>query len=245
MKKKNFTFVVYCILFFVIWFIALNLIYTVKAVRKAFAEPKVVIQLNEPIFMVSVNVEAEPVVVGWHMLDSGFVYMRQDGYVWLNQSVGNTVVSIEESQIRSSRDNKHILSKEELRNLLTNICNGVSSGELEFEIKDYSRYSSEMTIGVSGEYEGFFVLKDGHLAVPVGDTNLEQVWSAKEHFPYRVILLCIVLATFIVTLLSSIGYYLSKKTNSIKPYLLINGIPIVLLISYIIFLAMKGYFGPI
>lgn len=40
-----------------------------------------------------------------------------------------------------------------------------------------------MTLVVSGDYDGFLALKDGHVTVPVDDTNLDQVWSAREHIP--------------------------------------------------------------
>lgn len=242
--KKNKALVL-IILFWLIWFIALNLIYTVKAVRKAFEIPNVVIQLNEPLFMVSVETKTEPVVVGWHILDSGYAYMRRYGSVWLSQSVGNAVVSIEESQIRTTHGDQHILSEEEMRALLTNICNGESFSGMSYKISNYSRYSSEMTLVVSGDYDGFIVLKDGHVSVPVDDTNLDQVWNARDHFPYRAVLSCLISSVIIVAFLSTIGFFVSKRANNIFPYFLINGIPAVLLIAYVVYLAAVGYFAPI
>ncbi len=245
MRKMKRLFVVSCVSFFVIWFIALNLVYTVKAVREAFEIPNVMIQLNEPLFMVSVEEKTEPAVVGWHIIDSGYAYMRQYGRVWLNQTEGNAVVSIEDSQIISARENRHILSDEELRTLLTQICNSESFDGIEYMIKDYSRYSSEMTLVVSGNYDGFLVLKDGHVSVPVDDTNLDQVWNARDHFPYKAVLSCLISSVIIVVFLSTIGFFVSKRANNIVPYFLINGIPAVLIIAYVVYLAVVGYFAPI
>jgi len=245
MRKMKRVIVISFVPFFLIWFIALNLIYTVKAVRKAFEIPNVTIQLNEPLFMVSVEAKPEPVVVGWHILDNGYALMRRYGRVWLSQSEGNAVVSIEDSQIISTKENRHVLSDEEIRTLLTKICNNESFDRINFTIKDYSRYSSEMTLVVSGDYDGFLALKDGHVTVPVDDTNLDQVWSAREHFPYMTVISCLVSSVIIVTFLSAIGFFVSKRANNIFPYLLINGIPAALLIAYLIFLSTAGYFAPI
>lgn len=245
MKKMKRVIVVSFVSFLLIWFLTLNLIVTVRAVREAFEIPNVMVQLNEPLFMVSVDTKTEPVVVGWHKLDSGYAYMRRYGRVWLSQSAGNSVVSIEDSQIISTKENRHVLSEEEIRTLLTKICNNESFDGINFTIKDYSRYSSEMTLVVSGDYDGFLALKDGHVTVPVDDTNLDQVWSAREHFPYMTVVSCLISSVIIVTFLSAIGFFVSKRTNNIFPYLLINGIPVVLLIAYVIFLSTAGYFAPI
>ena len=51
MRKMKRVIVISFVPFFLIWFIALNLIYTVKAVRKAFEIPNVTIQLLHRILL--------------------------------------------------------------------------------------------------------------------------------------------------------------------------------------------------
>lgn len=228
------------IIFWIVWFLGLNLFFTVREVRRAYETPNVTVQLNKPVYGIY-NYKADGSNdFGLEKITSGFAYSRSGGRLWIDTKSW-AFVSFEKTIIKEF-DSKRCLSEEEIEKFLSDICEGKNTYQLDYRTDDSTH---DVLLNVNGKYEGTVYLKHGHLIVPVGDTNLNIVWSAREHFPYMTVISCLISSVIIVTFLSAIGFFVSKRVNKISPYLLINGIPAALLIAYVIFLSTAGYFAPI
>lgn len=235
------------LLFWIVMFIAANLVYTTHEIRSAFAAPNVQIQLYEPIIGIQ-DLDEESNRFEWKKITSSFAYARGSGIIWLFGESCEAYVVIDKTVISNTESvDKAALTREELVVFLCKICEGkLEKGEVEFrkDSKDAWDKHSEIQLFVTGKYEGYITLEKGHAFTTVDNTNLELVWSAADHFPYYAVVGCLVFATIISIFLVLIGVVIFRKTGKWRSLYLILTIPVVISVGYIIYLACTGYFRP-
>ena len=235
-------------------FIAFNLIYIYREIRLAFEAPNVTVKLNAPIFGVYGITGTAEDQLNWKKIESGSAFARFNGRLYL-ESECQAYVSIDETEIRdASVDEQYILSSEELSSILIDVCEAnYESSDLQFEIEDLSNYVSNgvfylpriIKVYVSGRYNGYITLYSGHPSVPVKETNLNQVWNASEHFPYRTVLTCLIISAILCAILFIIGNLIMRRMKTPKVFVFVMTVPAIILFVYILYLVSVGYFAPI
>lgn len=239
--------VLFVLLFWLVIFISANLVFTTKKIRAAYELPNVEVQLYEPVFGIR-DLDKDCNHLEWKKIDSSYAYLRGNGNIWLFGEDSEVYVFIDQTVLNDTESDGNLLTREEVVDLLCKICEGdMEQCDIEFsrESDDALTKYEDVKLFVSGKYEGYIYLRRGHAYTTVNNTNLKEVWSEFEHFPYYAVVWCLVFATMFSALIVLIGITISRKTGKMLPLCMILAIPTVIAVAYIVYLACIGYFGPI
>ena len=254
MRKIKLLFLLFGLIIWFIGAIALNLIYTTKKMRDAYASPNVRVQLSEPIYGVSGITPINNGDFYLKKIDNVFVAARSNGYLFSTKDC-QAYVSMEKSVIHDSLSNdQHVLSRGELCSFLSDLCGEEENKKATtFEIKDFNQYISygelwlygDVIVIVRGRYEGTLVLDTSHPSFLIHETNFNQVWSESEHFPRGTVIVCLIVSMVVALSFVLFAYFLFFRIKKISLCIVVMTIPVLYLMIRIIFLYFAGYFMPI
>ncbi len=238
-KITCFLVVLYCVLLFIV----LNLIYTFPQLVYAYKAPNVYVHFSNPVFVLS---ETDIDSVVFKEIDGAYPDIRGDYYLYFTRMYS---VTVEESVIQENADDgQHILTKDELTQLLSDLCaDRVQQSDIVFDMEDFSTiidddWQSSYTLGVSGRYSGYLVINNEHLKVNIDDTDINQAWKITDHIPYLTIAKCLVASIIITSLVILGGYVISRKTGDYMPMIIIVSLTLLTVISVFVLLIYMGYF---
>ena len=234
-KKHSAKTIITTLLFTIIWFTAVNIIFTLPALDSNHKHPNVQVHLTKRLIGVNGFSEADNNNLSWSIIEDVRVVGRYDGNVEFS-SDHQAYVDFEKTTLKDSLNDQVILSEEEIDSLFVNICSGKAS-ELEIENIPqpvYGLLPSAFTVDVKGRYEGVIALTTNRL-IPETETNITQVLKGSPVLPWASICGCLVSSVLIA---AAVYISMCRFSNS-KLYIPIIGITTVLLITIAYFLSCK------
>lgn len=226
------------------FFAYLNLIYTTKSVRDIYSNPNICVELSQPLFGISGIEGKENDQYRWERIDRALVVVRTRDRLWLFQNNQGYVSLDKTSIIDTFSDRERVLSKDELIILFTDLCAGKSElYNLEYEMEDLTSYYSQGTLFlygdiklfVKGRYEGYITIKTDHPVVSVDDTNFSQLWNDAKHFPYHVVVICLLFSLLFSSVWTIICYFLTYKKGRKVSFYIVMCVPVFFLLCITIY----------
>ena len=240
MKKNSQTrFLNTALVFFLIWFFLLNMFFVIPELQRNIEHPRVQLHLYNPAFGVSGFETGE---LKWERIDECYAITRINGIVSFARH-HQAYLSLERTRIIDTKNNQHILSKQELCDLFANYCDGKtessdliiemnSNTEKAFSIDGVNQESHflprEFTIGVRGRYEGDIVLVT-QFSISENETDIDKAWRMLDHLPWITELVCFIVAISVALLLFAIVH----KTNNLKVCIICFGCVTVLIMLFL------------
>ena len=233
--KHNSKNIITTLVFTIIWFTAVNIIFTLPALSSNNKHPNVQVHLSKHLIGVNGFSEADNNNLSWSIIEDVRVVGRYDGYVEFS-SDHQAYVDLDKTVLKDSLNDQVVLSKEEVDSLFVNICSG-NTPELELENIPQLAYGllpSSFTVDVKGRYEGVIALTTNRL-IPEAETNISQVLQESPVLPWASICGCLISSV----LFAAAVYISMRKFSNSKLCIPIIGITTVLLITIAYFLSCK------
>lgn len=234
-KKHSAKTIITTLVFTIIWFTAVNIIFTLPALDSNNKHPNVQVHLTKHLIGLNGISESDTGNLSWSVIEDVRVVGRYDGYVEFS-SDHQAYVDLDKTVLKDSLNDQLVLSKEEIDSLLINICSGKAS-ELEIENIPHSVYGllpSAFTVDVKGRYEGVIALTTNRL-IPETETNITQVLKGSPVLPWASICGCLVSSVLIAA-----AVYISMcKFSKSKLCIPVIGIVMVLFLTIAYFFAGK------
>lgn len=235
-NKQDSKIIITTLIFTVIWFVAVNIIFTLPAINSNNQHPNVQVHLSKHLIGLNGISDSDTSNLSWSVIEDVRVIGKYDGFVEFS-SDHQAYVDLDKTVLRdTTRDDHNTLSADEVDNLFVSICSGNLS-ELEIDNIPQSTYGilpSSFTVDVKGKYEGVIALTTNHL-ISETETNISQVINESPVLPWFSICGCI-----ICSIIFAIAVYLAmRKFSTHKICIPVIGIVTALLIALAIFYACK------
>jgi len=218
-----------------IWFVSVFIAFAVPEIEWNYRNPRIQVQLKETLIGVNGISDSDSLDLKWTIVENVFAVGRKNGIIEFSDD-NQAFVVVDETVLKDTYNEQHVLSKEEVVELFEELCEGKVT-DFQIEGLDYTLFEilpSELFVKVNGRYEGRIALTTNKV-ISESDTDIDVAWKATDHLPLVNIAECIGSAI----VLSVIVYMVLSKSERYKIVIPVLCSALIVLVLIAFYLASK------